>query len=114
MSTATTHTTAAVPPPLEVPGPVVRVPSLEELECLTEVPDQRVVFRGVDWSFYEQLVDSIPEWCHLHVDYDGRVTALDLGRGPDRRHGLGAAIPSVYQNKNNRQLTTTREPDHAG
>jgi Uma2 family endonuclease len=71
MST-TTHPTTAVPPALEVPGPVTRVPSLEELERLTQVPDQRVVFRGVDWSFYEQLVDSIPEGSNIHVDYDGR------------------------------------------
>jgi Uma2 family endonuclease len=72
MSTTTQPTITAVPPALEVPGPVTRVPSLEEIERLTEVPDRRVVFRGVDWAFYDQVVESIPEWCHLHVDYDGR------------------------------------------
>ena len=35
MGTATTPTTAAVPSPLEVPGPVTRVPSLDELYRLT-------------------------------------------------------------------------------
>ena len=55
MSTATTPTNAAIPSPLEVPGPVTRVPSLEELERLTAVPDRRVVFRGVDWAFYERV-----------------------------------------------------------
>ena len=35
----------------------------------------------MDWSFYEQLVDSIPEWCHLHVDYDGKDLEV-IRRGP--------------------------------
>ncbi len=48
MSTTTTHHSHGSAPALEVPGPVTRVPSLPELERLTEVPDQRVVFRGVD------------------------------------------------------------------
>jgi len=63
---------SAAPPSFEVPGPITRVPSLAELERLTEVPDRRVVYRGVDWPFYEQLVDSIPESTSIHVDYDGK------------------------------------------
>jgi len=39
---------------------------------MTSVPDNRFVLRGVSWSFYEQLVDSIPEGAHLRVDYDGK------------------------------------------
>jgi hypothetical protein len=58
---------------MEVPGPVTRVPTLEELERLTAVPERRVVYRGVDWSFYEQLVDSIPESTNIHVDFDGKI-----------------------------------------
>ena len=76
MSTATTHTTTAAPAPHEVPGPVTRVPSLLELERLTAVPEQRVVFRGVDWAFYDQVVDSIPEGSNIHVDFDGRDLEL--------------------------------------
>ena len=72
MSTATTPMNPAAPPPLEIPGPVVRVPSLDELRDLTDIPNRRVVFRGVDWAFYEELVDSIPEYVHIHVDYDGK------------------------------------------
>src|SRR6516162_9892994 len=72
MSTATTPTTVADLTPFEVPGPVTRVPSLERLRELTAVPDRRVVFRGVDWDFYEKLVDSVPEGSNIHVDYDGR------------------------------------------
>jgi len=30
------------------------------------------VYRGVDWSFYQQLIDSIPERANIHVDYDGK------------------------------------------
>ena len=62
----------AAPSSIEIPGPVMRVPTLKELERLTAVPEQRVVYRGVDWSFYERLVDSIPESTNIHVDYDGK------------------------------------------
>jgi Uma2 family endonuclease len=62
----------AAPASFEVSGPVMRVPSLDELERLTAVPDRRVVYRGVDWAFYEQLVDAIPETSSIHVDYDGK------------------------------------------
>ena len=65
-----------------MPGPVTRVPSLEELERLTEIPDRRVVFRGVDWAFYEELVDSIPEGSNIHVDYDGKDLEV-MGKGWD-------------------------------
>ena len=68
------------PGPLEIPGPVLRVPSLAELERLTEVPDRRVVFRGVDWSFYDRLVESIPEGSNIHVDYDGKDLEV-MGNG---------------------------------
>ena len=61
------------------------MPSLEELERLTAVPDRRVVFRGVDWSFYEQLVDSIPEWSNIHVDYDGKDLEVMRQRSVARR-----------------------------
>ncbi len=85
MSTATARSTAVVPCSLEVPGPVTHVPTLEELERLTAVPEQRVVYRGVDWSFYEQLVDSIPESTNIHVDYDGKDLEV-MGKG--RKHEL--------------------------
>ena len=57
-------------------------PSLDELRRLTEVPDRRVVFRGVDWSFYEKLVDSIPEGSNIHVNYDGRDLEI-MAKGSD-------------------------------
>ena len=64
-------------PPSVVPSPSPDVPpraipSLDELYAWTSEPDHRVVIRGVDWGFYEQLVDSIPEGANLHVDYDGK------------------------------------------
>ena len=75
---------ASPAPSLEVPGPVTRVPSLEELERLTAVPERRVVYRNVDWSFYERLVDSIPETANIHVDYDGKDLEV-MGERPDAR-----------------------------
>ncbi len=98
MSTATTHTTTA-PPPLEVPGPVTRVPSLDELERLTSVPDRRVVFRGVDWAFYDRLVDSIPESSNIHVDFDGTDLEV-MGNGPDHEwfaESFGQFVKAVAQ-----------------
>ena len=38
----------------------------------TAVPDVRVVLNDVDWTFYERLVDSIPEGANLHADFDGK------------------------------------------
>jgi Uma2 family endonuclease len=43
---------------------------------MTSVPDERVVIPGVDWAFYEQLVDSIPERAKIQVDYDGKVVEI--------------------------------------
>ncbi len=82
MTTATTPMIPEGPAPLEIPGPVARVPSLDEVYRLTEVPDRRVVYRGVDWAFYERLVDSIPEGGHIHVDYDGRDVEI-MTKGSD-------------------------------
>jgi Uma2 family endonuclease len=93
MSTATTHPATAVPAPLEVPGPVTRVPAFEELERLTEVPDRRVVFRGVDWAFYEQLVDSIPESANIHVDYDGKDLEV---MGKSRQHEIARKMMARF------------------
>jgi len=70
MSSATTpHSESPIQPFVESPR---SVPSLGELYAMTSEPDHRVVIRGVDWAFYEQLVDSIPEGANLHVDYDGK------------------------------------------
>ncbi len=60
-------------PPSPSPDiPPRSIPSLDELYEWTSEPDHRVVIRGVDWPFYEQLVDSIPEGANIHVDYDGK------------------------------------------
>jgi Uma2 family endonuclease len=61
---------------------------------MTSVPDQRVVIRDVDWAFYEQLVDSIPEWSHIHVDYDGKdLEVMGNGRKHERiRELLGYLV----------------------
>ena len=83
MSTRRHMTHRAGPPALEIAGPVTRVPSLEELERLTAIPDRRVVYRGVDWAFYDRLVDSIPESSNIHVDYDGKDLEV---MGKRRRH----------------------------
>jgi Uma2 family endonuclease len=97
MSVATTQPSVAAPRPLEVPGPVTRVPSLDELEELTDIPDRRVVFRGVDWAFYDRLVGSIPEGSNIHVDYDGRDLEV-MGNGwehEDLADALGDFVKAV-------------------
>jgi Uma2 family endonuclease len=70
MSSATTHP-PLVPFPPDSTSPR-SVPSLDKLYEMTSVPDERVVIPSVDWAFYEQLVDSIPEGANIHVDYDGK------------------------------------------
>ena len=99
MSTATTDPTTAVPSPLEFSGPVTKVPTLEEIERLTAVPERRVVYRGVDWSFYEQLVDSIPESSPIHVDYDGKdLEVMSKGWEHDRsKRRLGRIVDIVAE-----------------
>jgi Uma2 family endonuclease len=87
------------PGPLVLAGPFAHVPPLAEIERLTEVPDRRVVFRGVDWAFYDQLVESIPEQSNIHVDYDGRDVEI-MGKG--RTHGkvnglLGQLLEAIAQ-----------------
>jgi Uma2 family endonuclease len=92
MSTATSNTIPTGsdgaspshgPAPLALFGPFTNVPSLEQLQQLTTVPDRRVVFRGVDWAFYDRLVESIPESSNIHVDYDGKDLEV---MGKRRRH----------------------------
>src|SRR5271157_2574510 len=70
MSSVTTPPSVVPSPSPDVPPRAI--PSLDELYEWTSEPDHRVVIRGVDWAFYEQLVDSIPEGANLHVDYDGK------------------------------------------
>ncbi len=89
----------AVPLPLEVPGPLAVVPSLEELERLTSVPERRVVYRNVSWRFYEALVDSIPQRSPIHVDFDGKdVEVMVKGwghEGFDSRLGSFVEVVSL-------------------
>jgi hypothetical protein len=70
MSSVTTPPSVVPSPSPDVP--IRSVPSLDELYAWTAESDHRVAIRGVDWTFYEQVVDSIPEGANLHVDYDGK------------------------------------------
>jgi Uma2 family endonuclease len=77
-----------------------RVPALEEIYRLTERPEERVVFHDVDWSFYEQLVDSIPPAAHIHADYDGKdVEVMSEGQ---THPGIGDRVDTFIK-------TVTRE-----
>ncbi len=90
-----------MPPALEITGPSTRVPSLDEIECLTNVPDRRIVFRDVDWSFYDRLVDSIPESSNIHVDYDGKDLEV-MAKGTDhedRADALGSFVKIVAEER---------------
>ena len=97
MSTAMTPTILTVPPPLEIPSAAAGVPSFDVLRWLTAVPERRVVIHGVDWAFYEELVDSIPEGSNIHVDYDGKDLEV-MAVGPDHedvKHYLGQFVSLV-------------------
>lgn len=76
-----------------------RVPTLNQLREMTSEPGERVVIRGVDWAFYEQLLDSIPEDEHIHVDYDGKdIEMMVIGFGHDfEKKLLSQFVESVAQ-----------------
>ncbi len=97
MSTATTNSPMQPDPPLEVFPRTV--PSPEQLYEMTSEPDERFVIRGVDWAFYEQLVDSIPDGVRIHVDYDGRdLELMTLGPFHDGvRKLLGQLAEAIAQ-----------------
>lgn len=76
-------TRPSVFPPAPISTSPSSVPTLEQMYEMTSVPERRVVMRGVDWAFYEQLVDSIPEGANLHVDFDGKDLEI-MGKG--RKH----------------------------
>ena len=76
------------------------VPSLDELYQKMCVPDGRVVIRGVDWAFYEHLLDSIPDGWHIHVDYDGKDLELMSPISPfhdEIKKLLGQFVEAVAQ-----------------
>lgn len=65
------------------------IPSVDEIYRLTAVPEERVLFRNVDWSFYDHLVDSIPESSNIHVDYDGKdLEVMAKGKRHERFNWL--------------------------
>jgi Uma2 family endonuclease len=97
MSSATTNSSMVPSPPLAVAPR--SVPTLEDLYQMTSEPDQRVVIRGVDWAFYEQLADSISERCHIHVDYDGKdveIMSPGLVHDNDKRL-IGQLVEAIAQ-----------------
>ena len=97
MSSATTNATTVPSPPLAVAPR--SVPTLDDLYQMTSEPDERVVIRGVDWAFYEQLADSISDRCHIHVDYDGEdVEIMSPGLVHDDAKGLfGQLVEAIAQ-----------------
>jgi Uma2 family endonuclease len=97
MSTATTNSSIRPVTPLEAFPRAV--PTLDELSEMTSEPDERFVIRGVDWAFYEQLVDSIPEGVRIHVDYDGKdLEIMTLGPYHDGAKKLfGQLVEAIPQ-----------------
>ncbi len=86
---STTKTPTTVPVPRNGPAAASGVPSLDKIYELTAVPDDRVLFQNVDWSFYERLVDSIPESSNIHVDYDGKdIEIMSKGKRHERYNKL--------------------------
>ena len=96
---STTTTSQPIPAALEVAHPSAGVPTLDEIRRLTAVPEHRVVYRGVDWSFYERLVGAIPEGSNIHVDFDGRDLEF-MSNGPkheDVKHSLGQFVNVIAE-----------------
>ena len=66
---------------------------------MTSEPGERVVIRGVDWVFYEHLVDSIPEDRHIRTNYDGKDVELMSPSLPhdDYKGLLGRFVETVAE-----------------
>lgn len=97
MSSASTDSSlTSSPMTLESPR---SLPTLEQVYQWTSEPDQRVVIRDVDWDFYEQLIDAIPEGANLHVDFDGKdLEIMTLGPFHDGEKKLfGQLVEAVAQ-----------------
>ncbi len=77
----------------------IALPSLENLLQMTAECDVRNVISGVDWDFYERLLDSIPPEVHLDVDFDGKdLEFMSPGMVHDEVRGLmGQLIQTVAQ-----------------
>jgi Uma2 family endonuclease len=74
MTMKTTPTTptidpGTIPEPLSAPPAPPAILSLDELYQME--PDVRRVFRGVDWNFYERLLDVVGERPSVRIAYDG-------------------------------------------
>ena len=97
MSSVTTPSSVVPHPSPDVPPR--SIPTLDELYAWTSEPDRRVVIQGVDWAFYEQLVDSIPEGANIHVDYDGKdVEIVSLSALHDGEKKLfGQLVEAIAQ-----------------
>ncbi len=97
MTSATTH--SPEPSSSSLPDSSRSVPTLEELQEWTTEPDDRIVIRSVDWAYYEQLVNSIPEGANLHVDYDGKdLEIMTLGPYHDGAKKLiGQLVEAITQ-----------------
>jgi Uma2 family endonuclease len=117
MSSVTTPPPVVPSPPGGVPPR--SLPSLDELYGMTSEPDHRVVICGVDWAFYERLVDSIPEGANIHVDYDGKdVEIMSLSPLHDGvKKLLGQLVEGVAQELgipyNSAGRTTWKRPEVA-
>ena len=67
---------------------------------MTSIPDERSVIQGVDWAFYEQLVDSIPGGANIHVDYDGKdleIMSISILHDDGRSDCLGRVVEIVAE-----------------
>jgi Uma2 family endonuclease len=102
MSTSITQPITPESPRQATPAPLRPIPDLDELREWTAQPDHRFLIPGVDWAFYSGLVDSLPEACHLHLDFDGRdLEVMSPGPYHDRdKKLLGQLIEAIAQELN--------------
>src|SRR5262245_8790303 len=95
MPTTPTSADPLVPPEsstTRVASPAI--PTLEDLERLA--PEERRVFRGVDWEFYERLHDVVGKRRWFRIAYDGRDLEI-MPVGPVHEEGawFGASLIEV-------------------
>src|SRR5262245_35409127 len=80
--------TPEVPP---MPTASAAVPTFDEIAALA--PDERKVFRGVDWDFYKRVGDVVGERPWIRIAYDGKdLEIMPVGPFHDELAGLASEL----------------------
>lgn len=94
MPTTTTADPLVPPESPPMPPASAAVPTLDEIAALA--PDERKVFRGVDWDFYQRVGEVVGERPWIRVAYDGKdLEIMPVGPFHDEVAGLASDLAKI-------------------